>query len=98
MFIPDEWINRSHRLIFQLTAKGDLVFVNKAEIAVIKRGIGHKAILNDPPPYSSIGPSNEYLATSSYTSERKMSYTSERKMSYTSERKMSYSSERSSQP
>ncbi|KAF8861886.1 hypothetical protein BDZ45DRAFT_231863 [Acephala macrosclerotiorum] len=61
MFIPDEWINRSHRLIFQLAAKGDMIFVNKAKIAVIKRGTGHKAILNNPPPYNSIGPRDEYL-------------------------------------
>ncbi|RFU23947.1 hypothetical protein B7463_g12392, partial [Scytalidium lignicola] len=53
MFIPDEWINRSQRVIFQLTAKGDLIFVNKAEIAVIKRGIGHRAILHDLPSYNS---------------------------------------------
>jgi hypothetical protein len=81
MFIPDEWINRSHRLIFQLTAKGNLVFVNKVEIAAIKRRIGHKAILNNPPPYSSIGPSNEYLVTSSYTLERKISHSSGRRSS-----------------
>jgi hypothetical protein len=46
MFIPDEWINTNSRLVFQLTLKGDLVFVIRDEIAAIKRGLAHRATLN----------------------------------------------------
>jgi hypothetical protein len=46
MFILDEWINTNSRLVFQLTLQGDLVFVIRDEIAVIKRGLAHRATLN----------------------------------------------------
>jgi hypothetical protein len=46
MFIPDAWINTNSRLVSQLTLKGDLVFMVRDEIAVIKRGLVHRATLN----------------------------------------------------
>lgn len=47
MFIPDEWINTSSRLLLRLNTKEDLVMVRRDEIAVIKRGLSHRAAVRE---------------------------------------------------
>ena len=48
-FIPDEWLSANWNLILKVTGKGDLIFVKKNEIAVIKGALNHKeAVKIDP--------------------------------------------------
>ena len=44
-FIPDEWLNANWNLRLEVTSKGDLVFVKKSEIAVIKNALDNREIL-----------------------------------------------------
>jgi WD40 repeat protein len=41
-FIPEDWLSLNRSLILKVTSKGDLVFVKKDEIAVIKRWLDFK--------------------------------------------------------
>jgi len=40
-FMPDEWLSASLNLTLEVTRSGDLVFVKKNEIAVIKGALDH---------------------------------------------------------
>jgi WD40 repeat protein len=44
-FIPDDWLNANWNFILKVTNKGDLVFVKKSEIAIIKRALDSKEVL-----------------------------------------------------
>jgi WD40 repeat protein len=44
-FIPDDWLNANWNFILKVTNKGDLVFVKKSEIVVIKCILNSKEIL-----------------------------------------------------
>ena len=41
-FIPDEWVSTNSNLTLKVNRRGDLVFVKKNEIAVIKRALDYK--------------------------------------------------------
>jgi len=45
-FIPDEWLSVTWNLMFKANTKGDLVFVKKNEIAVIKQALDNKESVN----------------------------------------------------
>jgi WD40 repeat protein len=41
-FIPEDWLSINRKLILRVTSKGDLVFVKKHEVAIVKNGLENK--------------------------------------------------------
>jgi hypothetical protein len=38
-FLPDDWLSSTSRLILDMGRMGEIVFVKRAELAIIKRGL-----------------------------------------------------------